>query len=108
MHQSGRYGVKDIEDGRKKANRSDIHYSIDDDDEDDDEEGKSVHNDLLDGAGKKPIIRGSSSNGGLKKAGGAGGDLRGSENSLLNAEDDLWLVKGMEEDGSFREGRYAE
>ena len=106
MHQSGRYGVKDIEDGRKKANRSDIHYSIDDDDEDD-EDGKGVENDLLDGNGtvKKPIFRGSTSNGGLKK----GNDgLRGSENSLLNAEDDMWLVKGMEEDGSFREGRYAQ
>ena len=107
MHQSGRYGVKDIEEGRKKANRSDIHYSIDDDDEDnEDDEGKSLNNDLLDGnSAKKPIFRGSSTNGGLKKA--ADG-LRASENSLLNAEDDLWLVKGMEEDGSFREGRYAE
>jgi hypothetical protein len=29
--------------------------------------------------------------------------------SLLNgAEDDGWLGRGMDEDGSFREGRYAE
>ena len=33
----------------------------------------------------------------------------GSENSLLNLTDEeIWLRKGMDEDGSFREGRYAD
>ena len=31
----------------------------------------------------------------------------GSENSLLD-EDDWGLARGMDEDGSFREGRYAQ
>ena len=31
--------------------------------------------------------------------------ISGSENSLL--EEDDWLRKGMDEDGSFREGKYA-
>jgi len=36
------------------------------------------------------------------------GGVAGSENSLLNLTDeDLWLRRGMDEDGSFREGRYA-
>ena len=113
MHQSGRYGVKDIEEGRKKANRSDIQYSIND--ESDGDEGEyDVNNDLLDGGGKgdgnngkieKPIFRGSSKNGGLKNAVYGGG----SENSLLEGTDDLIrLTRGMSEDGSFREGRYAD
>ena len=33
-------------------------------------------------------------------------NISGSENSLL--EEDDWLRKGMDEDGSFREGRYAQ
>ena len=33
-------------------------------------------------------------------------NMSGSENSLL--EEDDWLRKGMDEDGSFREGRYAQ
>ena len=105
MHQSGRYGVKDIEEGRAKANRSDIQYSIND--ESDGDEGEyDVNNDLLDGKdGKeKPIFRGSSKNGGLKHP-----VYGGSENSLLEGTDDLIrLTRGMSEDGSFREGRYAE
>ena len=41
--------------------------------------------------------------------GSGGNPTRGSENSLLNLTDeDLWLRKGMDEDGSFREGRYSE
>ena len=45
----GRYGVKDIEDGKKKHNKSDIHYSIDDDTD-------SIHNELLDSEKEKPIF----------------------------------------------------
>ena len=116
MHQSGRYGVKDIEEGRTKANRSDIQYSINE--ESDGDEGEyDVNNDLLDGGGgggkgdnaggkiEKPIFRGSSKNGGLKNAVYGGG----SENSLLEGTDDLIrLTRGMSEDGSFREGRYGD
>ena len=92
--------------------RSDIQYSIND--ESDGDEGEyDVNNDLLDGGGKgdnngkieKPIFRGSSKNGGLKNAVYGGG----SENSLLEGTDDLIrLTRGMSEDGSFREGRYAD
>lgn len=88
----GRYGVKDVADGKRK-NRSDIQYSIDDDTE-------SLHKEL---EGETPIIKPSSNhrrNGNLDH----NGDLKGSENSLLNMTDeDLWLRKGMDEDGSFRQ-----
>lgn len=87
----GRYGVKDVADGKRK-NRSDIQYSIDDDTE-------SLHKEL---EGETPIIKPSSHrrNGNLDN----NGDLKGSENSLLNMTDeDLWLRKGMDEDGSFRQ-----
>lgn len=57
--------------------------------------------------------------GGKAKSGSKTGDsglllddaaaMGGSENSLLNLTDEeMWLRKGMDEDGSFREGRYAE
>ena len=81
-----------------RHNKSDIHYSINDD-------GDSVHNELLEstkgeGDKKTPIIKKGSSKGNI---------LKGSENSLLNLTDEeLWLRKGMDEDGSFREGRYAD
>ena len=82
-------------------------YSINE--ESDGDEGEyDVNNDLLDGKGdkiEKPIFRGSSKNGGLKNAVYGGG----SENSLLEGTDDLIrLTRGMSEDGSFREGRYAD
>jgi hypothetical protein len=86
MHQSGRYGVKDIEDGRKKSvNRSDIHYSIDDvnDDDDGDGDGDGIHDDLLLNGGsgdggkgdRQPIFRGASTTAtnGLKKPANVGG-----------------------------------
>ena len=37
---------------------------------------------------------------------GARKNISGSENSLLDEDD--WLRRGMDEDGSFREGRYAQ
>jgi len=85
----GRYGVKDVADG-KRTNRSDIQYSIDDDTE-------SLHKDA-DPESRTPIIKPSS------RQLSNNSDLKGSENSLLNMTDeDLWLRKGMDEDGSFRQ-----
>ena len=46
---------------------------------------------------KKPIVKN-----------GSNLPLRGSENSLLTDDDLDLLQKGMDEDGSFREGRYAD
>lgn len=88
----GRYGVKDVTDGKKQFNRSDIQYSIDDDTE-------SLHKDPEDN--KTPIIKPNRNNALIDP------EIKGSENSLLNLTDDedLWLRKGMDEDGSFR-GRY--
>jgi hypothetical protein len=101
----GRYGVKDVSDGKRK-NRSDIQYSIDDDTE-------SLHKELDPELNTTtPIIKPSSThklkNGDLQKGDSSplasNGDLKGSENSLLNMTDeDLWLRKGMDEDGSFRQ-----
>lgn len=88
----GRYGVKDVADG-KRANRSDIQYSIDDDTE-------SLHKDL-DNDNRTPIIKPNSNR---RSPLENHSDLKGSENSLLNMTDeDLWLRKGMDEDGSFRQ-----
>ena len=63
-----------------------------------------------------PIFRPKSSKGGKgnsyqgvpthSNGNGITGGRVGSENSLL--EEDDWLRKGMDEDGSFREGRYAD
>jgi len=70
--------------------RSDIQYSIDDDTE-------SLHKDA-DPESRTPIIKPSS------RQLSNNSDLKGSENSLLNMTDeDLWLRKGMDEDGSFRQ-----
>lgn len=111
--------MKDIEDGKSRHNKSDIHYSIDNENDD-------IENDLLDNDSddledeyevdqsgekvkkpkkkKKPIYNGKA-NSNLDNA----NVTRGSENSLLNlTDDDLLLRKGMDEDGSFREGRYAD
>lgn len=120
----GHYGVKDIEDGKKVSkknskvgrkghnNRSDIQYSIDDEiDEDAQRETP-----LLDGSnasGKTPIFgpnKAGPNVGGTnnKKNNLPPGGLSGSEHSLLNANDeDDWIKKGFDEDGSFREGKYA-
>jgi len=92
----GRYGVKDVTDGKCK-NRSDIQYSIDDE-----EEGLHKGDDG-DNTTTTPIIK---PNGNNKRSSplASNGDLKGSENSLLNMTDeDLWLRKGMDEDGSFRQ-----
>lgn len=88
----GRYGVKDMENG-KKLNRTDIHYSID---EDNDGKERSLLD--PDKSGSTPIFTPKT----LKQL----SDItKGSENSLLNLTDeDLWLRKGMDEDGSFRGG----
>jgi len=95
----GRYGVKDVSDGKHK-NRSEIQYSIDDDTE-------SLHKELdPDLNTTTPIIKPSSNNKpkGNSSPLASNGDLKGSENSLLNMTDeDLWLRKGMDEDGSFRQ-----
>ena len=102
-------------------NQSDIQYSIDDEIEgilpDSNGDGQ------LTSSGKKPkkksggpIFRPKSSKGG--KGGSYTGvpnhsngtaprkNISGSENSLLDEDD--WLHRGMDEDGSFREGRYAQ
>lgn len=81
-------------------NRSEIQYSIDDDTE-------SLHKELdPDLNTTTPIIKPSSNNKpkGNSSPLASNGDLKGSENSLLNMTDeDLWLRKGMDEDGSFRQ-----
>jgi len=115
---AGTYDVHPDEDdgGRKKknskANQSDIQYSIDDE-----IEGASILPEKNGSSGKKPkknpIFRPKSSKGtnnGYNNVpthpNGAGRNgISGSENSLL--EEDDWLRKGMDEDGSFREGKYA-
>ena len=92
-----------------QVNQSDIQYSIDD-------EIEGILPDKNGSSGKKqkknPIFRPKSSKG-IKNgthvpshANGTGrNNISGSENSLL--EEDDWLRKGMDEDGSFREGKYA-
>lgn len=89
----GRYGVKDVQEG-KNRNRSDIQYSIDDDTE-------SLHKDDPETAtNRTPIIKPKYQN----QVSNSSELLKGSENSLLNMTDeDMWLRKGMDEDGSFRQ-----
>lgn len=89
----GRYGVKDVQEG-KSRNRSDIQYSIDDDTE-------SLHKDDPETAtNRTPIIKPKYQN----QVSNSSELLKGSENSLLNMTDeDMWLRKGMDEDGSFRQ-----
>ena len=95
----GRYGVKDVADGKRK-NRSDIQYSIDDDTE-------SLHKELDPelSTTRTPIIKSSQRNGRNASPLDTNADLKAcSENSLLNMTDeDLWLRRGMDEDGSFRQ-----
>jgi len=87
-----------VADGKRK-NRSDIQYSIDDDTE-------SLHKELDPelSTTRTPIIKSSQRNGRNASPLDTNADLKGSENSLLNMTDeDLWLRKGMDEDGSFRQ-----
>ncbi len=114
----GRYGVKDVADGKEPPNdphnRSDIHYSVDGA-----EDGLLGNEEGLDDTAlsKAPIIKdGRKAKVVTATEGGKGKSSQslekdavgGSENSLLNLTDEeLWLRKGMDEDGSFREGRYA-
>ncbi len=105
----GRYGVKDVADGKGAAlNRSDVPYSVDDVGGGGDlEGGNGTASDALlenggDSAKKSPIYA-------PKDPSSKKRPREGSESSLLNLTDEeLWLRKGMDEDGSFREGRYAE
>merc|ERR1712029_133141 len=121
---NGSYQVKDTEEGKRKLNGTDIHYSVEDDEETD-----SMNKPLkqyMDGTinsttetAPTPIIK----NGGggsqppqvangkkpvsLNQTGSTG-RISGSENSLLTMTDeDEYLKRGMDEDGSFREGHYA-
>ena len=100
----GCYGVKDYEDGKRKKsglNGTDIQYSIDEDTD-------SLHKPLDPYADDpKPIIKNGNTPKKSKTIDGKAA-ISGSENSLLNITDeDEWLKKGMDEDGSFREGHYA-
>ena len=92
-----------------QVNQSDIQYSIDD-------EIEGILPDKNGSSGKKPkknpIFRPKSSkqtnngyNGVPTTNGNGRNNISGSENSLL--EEDDWLRRGMDEDGSFREGKYA-
>jgi hypothetical protein len=126
---AGTYDVHpDEEDGGRqkknsKHNQSDIQYSINDEIEGILPDGNHVK---IEPSGKKvkkpkpggPIFRPKSSKGSKGKSytgipthsngtsNGIRGNISGSENSLL--DEDAWLGKGMDEDGSFREGRYAQ
>ena len=106
-------------------NGTNIQYSVDDHDETESMYKPLKHGDVNDDGGNAltPIIKNGVSNGraaasnGKKPvslnnpaaaAAGSKDRISGSENSLLTITDeDEYLKRGMEEDGSFREGHYG-